>query len=149
MRIHRPALATTAGTGDFLSFLFYLKRCYKKLSHSVIAMLYYRLNNRIKQIACLLLFVAPVIATSGDYEVIDSSYTVCSTKQQYRQLLSFSLYGVGKPPATGCFAAPEGAKAIILQCPDSDIILCQFRLEPDATEAIDVWASKVMLRETQ
>lgn len=107
------------------------------------------LNNRIKQIVCLLLLSAPVIATAGSYEVIDSSYTVCSTEQQYRQLLSFSLYGVGKPPATGCFPAPAGAKAIILQCPESDIILCQFRLEPDAEKAIKVWASKVMLRERQ
>ncbi|WP_432470497.1 hypothetical protein [Amphritea sp. HPY] len=97
----------------------------------------------------LLLISAAIRAESRQFEVIDSSYTVCTTEQQYRQLLSYSLYGVGKPPATGCFAAPGGAKAIILQCPESDIILCQFRLEPDATEAIHVWASKVMLRERQ
>lgn len=117
-------------------------------------MLIYRLNNRLKQIACLLLISTLLlshhgISTAAEYEVFDSSYTICTTEQQYRQLLSYSLYGVGKPPATGCFAAPAGAKAIILQCPESDIILCQFRLEPGTAEAIDVWASKVMLRERQ
>lgn len=124
----------------------------------------YRLNIRLRQIVGLLLFspllLSPLlprslllshhgIATAAEYDVIDSSYTVCTTEQQYRQLLSYSLYGVGIPPKTGCFAAPAGAKAIILRCPESDIILCQFRLEPDATEAIHVWASKVMLRERQ
>lgn len=88
-------------------------------------------------------------AESTQYEVIDNSYQVCLTEPLYRQLLSFSLYGVGKPPTEGCFNALAGAKAIILQCPESDIILCQFRLESDGTDAIDVWASKVMLREIE
>lgn len=94
-----------------------------------------------------LFFCSTLYADTVEYEVIDSSYSVCKTEQQYRQLLSYSLYGVGKPPEKGCFKAPAGAKAIILHCPESDIILCQFRLEPVAQPAIKVWASKVMLRE--
>ena len=42
---------------------------------------------------------------------------------------------------------PAGAKAIILNCPESDIILSQFRLEPIGSNPVVVWASKVMLRE--
>lgn len=83
------------------------------------------------------------------YEVIDDSYQVCLSESLYRQLLNFSLYGVGKPPTEGCFKADSGTKAIILQCPESDIILCQFRLESDGTNTIEVWASKVMLREIE
>lgn len=90
-----------------------------------------------------------LIAEPAHYEVIDNSYQVCLSEPLYRQLLNFSLYGVGKRPTAGCFNASAGAKAIILQCPESDIILCQFRLESDGTDAIDVWASKVMLREIE
>lgn len=98
----------------------------------------------------LSLLLLPLTALAApEYEVSDDSYQVCETEQQYRQLLNYSLYGVGKPPDRGCFKAPAGAKAIILQCPESDIILCQFRLEPAQQPAITVWASKVMLREIE
>ncbi len=80
------------------------------------------------------------------YRVIDSSYTVCQTQAQYQQLIRWSLYGVGGPPQTGCLPAPAKAKAIILQCPESDIIICQFELTPeDGSPVLNVWASKVML----
>jgi len=80
------------------------------------------------------------------YRVIDSSYTVCKTQAQYQQLIRWSLYGVGGPPQTGCLPAPAKAKAIILQCPESDIIICQFELTPeDGSPVLNVWASKVML----
>lgn len=93
------------------------------------------------------LLTLPVYAEPA-YEVVDNSYTVCETEAQYRQLLSWSLYGVGKKPKQGCFSAPAGAKAIIMECPESDIILCRFRLTPsDGSEPIEVWASKVMLKE--
>lgn len=100
-------------------------------------------------VALFLFQSTPLIAESIRYEVIDNSYQVCLTEPLYRQLLNFSLYGVGKPPTQGCFNASAGTKAIILQCPESDIILCQFRLESDGTDAIEVWASKVMLREIE
>lgn len=104
------------------------------------------------------IFLASLLATSllntpvawgeTQYEVIDDTYTVCETRQQYRQLLSWSLYGVGKKPASGCFKAPAGAKAVILECPEDDIILCRFRLSPNDGQApFEAWASKVMLRE--
>jgi hypothetical protein len=80
------------------------------------------------------------------YRVIDNSYTVCKTQVQYEQLLKWSLYGVGSPPQTGCLPAPANAKAIILQCPENDIIICQFKLTPeDGSPVLNVWASKVML----
>ncbi|GGK54794.1 hypothetical protein [Amphritea balenae] len=96
-----------------------------------------------------LIFSAVHSAEPVTFEVRDNSYQVCNTEQQYRQLLNYSLYGVGKAPDQGCFFAPTGAKAIILQCPESDIILCQFSLKPDGANAIEVWASKVMLREIE
>ncbi len=81
------------------------------------------------------------------YRVIDNSYTVCTTKENYDQLLKWSLYGVGQPPQSGCLPAPANAKAIIKQCPEGDIIVCQFQLIPeDGSPAFDAWASKVMLR---
>ena len=43
--------------------------------------------------------------------------------------------------------APAGEKAIILNCPESDIIHSQFRLKPIGSDPVVVWASKVMLRE--
>lgn len=93
------------------------------------------------------LLALPVCA-EPTYEVADSSYTVCETEAQYRQLLSWSLYGVGKKPEQGCFPAPAGANAIIMECPESDIILCRFRLTPsNGSEPLEVWASKVMLKE--
>ena len=100
-------------------------------------------------LALLLLISLPVTAGEPVYEVIDDTYQVCQTESRYRQLLTYSLYGVGKPPESGCFYAPAGAKAVILQCPESDIILCQFRLEPEQGEPVTVWASKVMLREIE
>lgn len=97
--------------------------------------------------ALLLLCLTNLAHAEGDYRVIDSSYTVCSTQALYRQLLSWSLYGVGSPPQQGCFAAPANAKAVIRQCPDDDIMVCQFRLTPeDGSPVFDAWASKVMLR---
>lgn len=96
-------------------------------------------------IVCLL--ALPVYA-EPTYKVVDNSYTVCETEAQYRQLLSWSLYGVGKKPEQGCFPAPAGAKVIIMECPESDIILCRFRLTPsDGSKPLEVWASKVMLKE--
>lgn len=86
-------------------------------------------------------------AEEKTFRVIDNSYTVCDTLERYQQLLKWSLYGVGNPPETGCFPAPANAKAIIKQCPEGDIIVCQFRLTPeDGSPAVEVWASKVMLR---
>lgn len=81
------------------------------------------------------------------YRVIDSSYTVCQTLGQYKQLLRWSLYGVGTIPEQGCFPAPANAKAIIKQCPESDIITCEFELTPeDGSPVLNVWASKVILK---
>lgn len=81
------------------------------------------------------------------YRIIDSSYTLCDTLPRYQQLLKWSLYGVGTPPETGCFPAPANAKAIIKQCPEGDIIVCQFQITPeDGSPAFDAWASKVILR---
>ncbi|WP_370279638.1 hypothetical protein [Pontibacterium sp.] len=105
-----------------------------------------------KQIPALCVVITALLAlpvhAESTYEVVDNSYTVCETEAQYRQLLSWSLYGVGKKPEQGCFPAPAGAKAIIMECPESDIILCRFRLMPsDGSEPMEVWASKVMLKE--
>ena len=105
-----------------------------------------------KQIRALCLVIAALLAlpvhAESKYEVVDNSYTACETEAQYRQLLSWSLYGVGKKPEQGCVPAPAGAKAIIMECPESDIILCRFRLTPtDGSEPMEVWASKVMLKE--
>ncbi|MGB0468836.1 MAG: hypothetical protein ACPGF7_15085 [Pontibacterium sp.] len=104
-----------------------------------------------KQILFVLLLcslLALPASASPRYQVIDNSYSVCKTRLLYRQLLSWSLYGVGKAPDKGCFQAPEGASAIILECPESDIILCRFRLSPtDGQPAFEIWASKVMLKE--
>ena len=85
--------------------------------------------------------------TPETFRVIDGNYTVCKTQELYQQLVSWSLYGVGQPPQTGCIPAPAHAKAIIKQCPDNDIIICEFKLIPEnGAPAMDVWASKVMLR---
>ncbi|MCP4595599.1 hypothetical protein [Neptuniibacter sp.] len=103
----------------------------------------------------LLLFLFPTFLQAEEtptkepkiYRVIDNSYTVCTTKENYDQLLKWSLYGVGQPPQSGCLPAPANAKAIIKQCPEGDIIVCQFQLIPeDGSPAFDAWASKVMLR---
>lgn len=94
----------------------------------------------------LITISAPLYAT--EYEVRDDSYTVCTTLPQYQQLLRWSLYGVGDKPASGCFKAPARAKAIILECPEGDMILCRFRLSPlNSKDTIEVWASKAMLKE--
>lgn len=93
-------------------------------------------------------FLASSVTAEPEYQVIDDSYTVCETQAQYRQLLSWSLYGVGNAPEQGCFSAPARANAIILECPEDDIILCRFRLTPtDGQIPFEVWASKVMLKE--
>lgn len=87
------------------------------------------------------------VAWAETYRVVDNSYTVCKTKPQYEQLMKWSLYGVGLPPATGCLPAPANAKAVIKQCPENDIIICEFDLYPeDGSPKLTVWASKVMLR---
>jgi hypothetical protein len=95
-----------------------------------------------------LLLPLPIYSESTPaYRVIDGSYTVCDTLDQYKQLLHWSLYAVGTPPKTGCRPAPANAKAIIKQCPESDIIICQFELSPvDGSPLLNVWASKVILR---
>lgn len=81
------------------------------------------------------------------YRVLDGGYTVCQTLPQYEQLMKWSLYGVGSPPQTGCFPAPVNAKAVIKQCPENDIIICQFEISPeDGRPTMQVWASKVMLK---
>lgn len=98
-------------------------------------------------LALLLSLNMAIAQEPASYRVIDNSYTACQTEAQYRQLLKWSLYGVGQPPQTGCMPAPANAKAVILQCPESDIIVCQIRLTPeDGSPAREVWASKVMLR---
>ncbi len=96
----------------------------------------------------LALFTLSVQAESQqEYRVIDDSYTVCQTLEQYQQLMKWSLYAVGSPPQQGCFPAPANAKAIIKQCPENDIIVCQFELSPeDGRATMQVWASKVMLQ---
>lgn len=102
---------------------------------------------------CTTAFIAltflAMTASAAEYRVRDNSYTVCEAEAQYRKLLSWSLYGVGSKPTSGCFPAPANAKAIIMQCPEGDIMLCQFRLTPaDGSPSMEVWASKVMLQET-
>lgn len=95
----------------------------------------------------LLLLSLQAGASETVYRIIDSSYTLCDTLPRYQQLLKWSLYGVGSPPQTGCFPAPANAKAIIKQCPEGDIIVCQFQITPeDGSPAYEAWASKVMLR---
>ena len=94
------------------------------------------------------MFLSPAVQAETQYEVIDGTYSACTTEAQYRQLLSWSLYGVGKKPEQGCAKAPAKAKAIIIECPESDIILCRFRLTPaDGSPSYEIWASKVMLKE--
>lgn len=94
------------------------------------------------------MFLSPAVQADTQYEVIDGTYSACTTEAQYRQLLSWSLYGVGKKPEQGCAKAPAKAKAIIIECPESDIILCRFRLTPaDGSPSYEIWASKVMLKE--
>lgn len=96
----------------------------------------------------LSLCLSSAVHAETQYEVIDGTYSACETEVQYRQLLSWSLYGVGKKPEQGCAKAPAKAKAIIIECPESDIILCRFRLTPaDGSPSYEVWASKVMLKE--
>lgn len=100
-----------------------------------------------RQFLLILFCVTGLAQADNSFRVIDSSYTVCDTLANYQQLLKWSLYGVGRAPETGCFPAPANAKAVIRQCPEGDIIVCQFRLTPeDGSPAFDAWASKVMLR---
>jgi hypothetical protein len=82
------------------------------------------------------------------YRVIDNSHSVCETQALYQQLVTWSLYGVGNRPGQGCFNAPAHANAVILECPEDDMMPCRFRLTPqDGSPALEVWASKVMLEE--
>lgn len=99
-------------------------------------------------LAATLLYASSLLADpESTYRVIDNSYTVCETREAYQQLLTWSLYGVGSPPKEGCFPAPANAKAIIRQCPESDIMICQFELSPEQGKTpLKVWASKVMLK---
>jgi len=101
-----------------------------------------------KLIGSLLVSVSAMsYAAEPTYRIIDASYTLCDTLPRYQQLLKWSLYGVGSPPETGCFPAPAHAKAIIKQCPENDIMICQFQITPeDGSPAYEAWASKVILR---
>ena len=106
-----------------------------------------RVLKRTVQIVLLCITLPALAEDKQTYRVIDSSYSVCQTLDQYKQLLRWSLYGVGTPPQTGCLPAPANAKAIIKQCPESDIIICQFELTPeDGGPVLNVWASKVILK---
>ncbi|WP_143773594.1 hypothetical protein [Neptunomonas antarctica] len=82
-----------------------------------------------------------------EWEVADGGYQICDSEKQYRQLLSYSLYGVGNKPASGCNNAPTGARVTIIDCVESDIILCQFTFHTISGTSISGWASKALLRE--
>lgn len=82
------------------------------------------------------------------WQVADGGYQICDTEKLYRQLLHFSLYGVGKKPAAGCKIAPDEAAVKINHCTESDIILCKFTFTPASGSAFTGWASKALLRET-
>lgn len=106
-----------------------------------------RMFKRTVQIILLCITLPAIAEDNQTYRVIDSNYSVCQTLDQYKQLLRWSLYGVGTPPQTGCLPAPANAKAIIKQCQESDIIICQFELTPeDGGPILNVWASKVILK---
>lgn len=97
-------------------------------------------------LATLLLLTTP-LSLMAEWHVADGDYLVCDTEAQYRQLLHYSLYGVGIKPTSGCQFAPTGAAVTINHCVESDIILCQFTFTPVSGSSIEGWASKALLRE--
>lgn len=96
-------------------------------------------------VSLLLLTLSPSLM--AEWRVTDGGYLICNTEAQYRQLLHYSLYGVGVKPASGCQFAPTGATVTINHCLESDIILCQFTFIPVAGSSVEGWASKALLRE--
>ena len=87
------------------------------------------------------------LSLMAEWRVADGGYLICDTEAQYRQLLHYSLYGVGVKPASGCQFAPTGAAVTINHCAESDIILCQFTFTPVSGPSIEGWASKALLKE--
>ncbi|WP_293268899.1 hypothetical protein [Neptunomonas sp.] len=81
------------------------------------------------------------------WTVADGGYQICNSEETYRQLLHYSLYGVGNKPASGCTLAPTGAQVSIIHCVESDIILCKFTFTLISGASIRGWASKALLRE--
>jgi hypothetical protein len=97
-------------------------------------------------VLCGLLSLTSTV-TAHQWEVADGGYQICDSENQYRQLLSYSLYGVGSKPLSGCKNAPTGARVSIIHCAESDIILCQFTFHLISGTSISGWASKALLRE--
>ena len=94
----------------------------------------------------IILLTMPLLVMA-EWRVANGGYSICDTEVRYRQLLHYSLYGVGVKPASGCQLAPIDAVVKVNHCVESDIILCEFTFIPVSGSPVEGWASKALLRE--
>lgn len=90
------------------------------------------------------LLASAMLINSSSIFANESQHWVCESEALYRSLLSANLYGVGKPPESGCQKLPTGVPIEQLACETTDFELCQYRWE-GMEKSSSFWGSPIIM----